>query len=118
MKIVPKEIPYKDRSEFLRGFLILIKQNKNVSEYEREMTMVIGKYFGFDEEFCEESLDYLLENQFISDEPAVFSDPEVAEYFITESFNILKQIHRLTDKEFNWLWKTADINKLKSFELE
>ncbi len=118
MKIVPKEIPYKDRSEFLRGFLILMKQNKNVSEYEREMAMVIGKYFGFDKEFCKDSINSILENEYISDEPPLFSDNKIAEYFVTESCNILKQLHRLTDKELNWLWKTADINKLKSIELE
>lgn len=112
MKIIPKEIPYKDRSEFLRGFLILIRQDKLICKYERNMTMVIGRYFGFDEEFCEESLDYLLDNQFISDEPAVFSDPEVAEYFVKETTNILKQIHPLTDGELNWLQKTAKVNNL------
>lgn len=117
MKIVPKEIPFKDRSEFLRGFLILIKQDKNVSEYERKMTMVIGKYFGFEEEFCKESINSILENEYVSDEPPLFSDNKIAEYFVTESFNILNQIHRLTDKELNWLWKTAEANQLRTFPM-
>lgn len=115
MKIVPKEIPYKDRSEFLRGFLILIRQNRTISTYEKNMAMVIGMYFGFDEEFCEESLDYLLGNEFISTEPAVFSDKIIAEYFVTESFNILKQIHHLTSEEINWLRRTAEANQIKTF---
>lgn len=115
MKIVPKEIPYKDRSEFLRGFLILIKQNKNVSEYEREMTMVIGKYFGFDEEFCKDSINLILENEYVSDAPPRFSNKLIAKYFVTESFNILNQIHKLSSDEINWLRKTAEANQLKLF---
>ncbi len=54
------ELTYKDRSEFLRGFLILVKKDNNISEFERKMIMVVGKYFGFAEEFCEESINTLL----------------------------------------------------------
>lgn len=115
MKIVPKEIPYKDRSEFLRGFLILIRQNKTISTYEKNMAMVIGMYFGFDEEFCEDSIDSILENEYISEEPPRFTNVSIAEYFITESLSILKQIHLLTAEEINWLKKTAEANQVKPF---
>lgn len=113
MRMIPKEIPYRDRSEFLRGFLILIRQNKKVSVYERNMTMVIGKYFGFDEEFCEESINSILENEYVSNDPPEFSSEPIAEYFVTESYNILKQIHLLTENELGWLKKTAEVNHIK-----
>lgn len=115
MKIVPKEIPYKDKSEFLRGFLILIRQNKEISIYERNMTMVIGKYFGFAKDFCNDSINSILENEYVSNNPPRFSSKSIAEYFVTESFNILNQIHMLSSDEISWLRKTAEVNQIKTF---
>ncbi|MAT59383.1 MAG: hypothetical protein CMF23_15530 [Ignavibacteriae bacterium] len=117
MEMIPKEIPYRDKSEFLRGFLLLIRQDKKISKYERNMTLVIGKYFGFDEEFCEESIDSILVNEYVSNDPPQFSSKSIAKYFVLESYNILKQIHLLTDTELEWLRKTAEANHLKG-ELE
>lgn len=112
MKIISKEIPHKDRSEFLRGFLILIRKDEVICKYERNMAMIIGKYFGFEEKFCEEALDNLLENEYISDEPPVFSSPEIAEFFVKETFRIINQIHSLQQDEIHWLFKTMEINEI------
>lgn len=106
------DITYKDRSEFLRGFLILIRKDKIISEHERNMTIVIGKHFGFAEDFCIESLDTLLENEFISEEPPVFSNSIIADYFVTESYRIISQIHPLGENEIRWLIKVAEVNKI------
>lgn len=106
------EITYKDRGEFLRGFLVLIRKNKNVNEHERAMSLIVGKHFGFAEDFCIESIDYLLENEFISEEPPAFSNGIIAEYFVNETYRILNQIHPLGKDEIAWLARTAEVNKI------
>ncbi|VAX16758.1 hypothetical protein MNBD_IGNAVI01-2664 [hydrothermal vent metagenome] len=106
------ELTYKDCSEFLRGFLVLVKKDNNICEFEKNMSMVVGEYFGFAEEFCEESIGALLENNFISEEPPIFSSKIIAEFFIEESYKILSQIHPLAPNEEEWLLKTAEANKV------
>ena len=61
-----KEIAYKDRSEFLRGFAAIIRKNNCGNPDEKIMFLIIGKYFGFEEEFCKESFEYLMRNKYIS----------------------------------------------------
>ena len=41
-----KEIAYKDRSEFLRGFAAIIRKNNCGNPDEKIMFLIIGKYFG------------------------------------------------------------------------
>lgn len=102
----------KDRGEFLRGFLVLVKKNKDITEFDKSMTMVVGKYFGFAEDFCKEALKNLLENEYISENPPVFSNPVIAEYFLKETYRIVEQIHPLAENERMWLSKTAEVNKI------
>jgi len=106
------ELTYKDCGEFLRGFLILVKKDNKICEFEKNMSMVVGEYFGFAEEFCEESINALLENNFISEEPPIFSSKSIAEFFIEESYKILSQIHPLAANEEQWLLKTAEANQV------
>ncbi|GBD91029.1 hypothetical protein BMS3Abin04_01753 [bacterium BMS3Abin04] len=112
------ELTYKDRSEFLRGFLVLVKKDNKVCEFEKNMAMVVGKYFGFAKEFCEESINALLENNFISEKPPIFSNKIVAEFFVKESYKILNQIHPLTHNKEQWLLKTAEANQVKHIILK
>ncbi|MBU0559795.1 MAG: hypothetical protein KKG93_09510 [Bacteroidetes bacterium] len=104
------EISYKDRSEFLRGFLILIRKDKIITIEERTMALIIGNYLGFAKDFCTESLDNLLKNEYISEEPPLFSNSIIANYFVRESFRIVDQIHILGEKEIRWITKTAKDN--------
>ena len=106
------EITLKDRGEFLRGFLVLVKKNKEISEFDKNMTMVVGKYFGFAEDFCKEALKNLMENEYISEEPPKFSNPVIAEYFLVEVYRILKQLHPLEHNEEHWFAKTAEVNQV------
>lgn len=108
------ELTYKDRGEFLRGFLILVKKDNKICESEKNMTKVVGKHFGFAEKFCEESINTLLENDFISEEPPIFSNKSIAEFFVKESYNIFSQIRNIETRERTWLIATANANKLNA----
>lgn len=106
------EITYKDRSEFLRGYLILIRKDKIINEQERTMSLIIRKHFGFAEDFCIESLANLLENEFISEEPPIFSNKIIADYFVRESYRITGQIRPLEEDVIKWFVKTAQANNI------
>ncbi len=45
----------------------------------------IGELLDFDPRFCEATLDELLKNPAITDEPVVFSSPEIAESFLADA---------------------------------
>ena len=106
------ELTYKDRSEFLRGFLILIKKDNKVTESEKNMALVVGNYFGFSQDFCENAIKVLLENEYISEKPPIFSNKCIAKFFIVESYKIFNQIHTLDQNEEEWLISTAALNQI------
>ncbi len=108
-----KEISYKDRSEFLRGFSVIIRKNNYCNSDEKTMFSIIGKHFGFEEEFCKESLEHLMINKYISEHPAVFTTKTVAEFFITDVAKIMVHTNSMTDASTEWLRKTTEANKVE-----
>ncbi len=101
-----------DKSNFLRGFLILIRKDNILEDEEKKMAMIIGKHFGFSESFCETAINELLENEFISEKPPVFSNQLIARFFLDESKNILMQIHGINIDEKIWLKQIAKANNI------
>ncbi|MBU2447063.1 MAG: hypothetical protein KJ666_16040 [Bacteroidetes bacterium] len=106
------EITYKDRGEFLRGFSVIIRKNRSGIMDEKTMFLIIGKYFGFGEEFCEKSLEHLMINKYISEKPAVFSNELVAEFFIKNVTKIMSQTQSMSNETIEWLHQTAKINNV------
>lgn len=107
-----KEINYKDRSEFLRGFATIIRKNNCGNADEKTMFSVVGKYFGFEKEFCEEAVEQLLVNKYISEHPAVFSNKPVAEFFVSDVAKIMLHTNSMSEASKEWLRKTAEANKV------
>ena len=106
------QFSYKDKGEFLRAFLIMIRKDKNINESEKQMTLVIGKYFGFEERFCKDAISQLLENEFLSEKPPVFSSKEIAHFFVKEVTRIMEQIKPMNDDEKEWLLEIAKVNNV------
>jgi len=107
-----KEIAYKDRSEFLRGFAAIIRKNNCGHPDEKTMFLTIGKYFGFEKEFCEKSLEQLMINKNVSEKPAVFTSKPVAEFFIKDVTKIMSHTNSMTRAAKEWLQLTAEANKI------
>jgi len=106
------EINYKDRSEFLRGFATIIRKNNCGNLDEKSMFSIIGLCFGFEEEFCKKSLDHLMVNQYISEEPAAFTTKPIAEFFIKDVTKIMTQTRSLSNGAKEWIQQTAEANKV------
>ncbi len=85
----------KDKSCYLKGLLVLIGKDKKISKNESDFIMNVGKRLGFDKSFCEEAINTLLENEYITDDPPVFSDQNFAKSFIEDAISIA-----ITDNDF------------------
>lgn len=105
-----KNLAYKDRSEYLRGFSVIMRKNKSNTNNERIMFSIIGNYFGFSGEFCKESLENLMRNKYLSEEPSLFSNTEVADFFIGDVIKIMDQTKSMSSEAIEWLQHTILVN--------
>ena len=101
-----------DKSNYLKGLLVLISKDNKVSEHERNFLLEVGKSLGFDKEFCEEAIETLLENEYISQEPPVFSKKEFAESFLRDGINLAVSDLEVDKNEINYLKAIAEVNKI------
>ncbi len=101
-----------DKSNYLRGLLILIKADKKVTVEEERMMMRICKVLGFEETFCRDAIKNLLENEYIADDAPVFSDEEFARSFIVDGLRLSAADGDMCDFEISYLEKTAFANEI------
>jgi len=99
-----------DRSNYLKGLLVLISKDKKISDDESDFIMKVGKTLGFDREFCEEAIETLLENNYISQEPPEFSNVEFARSFIEDAISVAITDNELSQLEIGYLKAIADKN--------
>ena len=101
-----------DRSNYLKGLLVLISKDKKISENESNFIMSVGKLLGFDKEFCQEAIETLLENEYISQEPPVFSSREFARSFIEDGISVAITDNNFDGLEISYLESIADKNQV------
>lgn len=99
-----------DKSNYLKGLLILIGKDRSISEEEKKAIRRLGKILGFDAKFCEDAMNELLENEYIVEEPPKFSTKEVALSFIKDGINLACSDGSYHLPELNWLISIADKN--------
>ncbi len=101
-----------DRSNYLRGLLILIGKDRKISEEEKELFRKLSDTLGFSKDFCETAMEELLENEYIMEEPPKFSNIEIAKLFIQDGIKLAfadKEIHLY---EMSWLRSVAEANSI------
>jgi len=101
-----------ERSECFRGYLLLIGKDRQISSEERILLLAIGKKLDFESRFCETSINDLLENKYISNEPPLFSCKEFAEGFLVDAVGIALADNELHSKELDWLSAIAKKNNI------
>ncbi len=106
------ELTVLDRSNYLKGLLILIGKDKNISETERNTFLQLSKLLGFNKTFCEDAINELLENQYIIEEPPIFSNLDIAKAFIKDGMRIAFSDKELHLYEMNWLKSVGDKNSV------
>ncbi len=101
-----------DGSVYFKGLLLLIRRDRNITEPEIALMKRIGKSLGFEREFCENTINHILENNYITDELPVFSSKELAEKFIKDGLFISFSDNEAHPLEEKWLESVAEINGL------
>lgn len=102
-----------DRSNYLRGLLLLVRQNNEVKDEEFCMIMKIGERLGFAHDFCNGALKDILDNEHIVDEPPKFSSKGVAEEFVKEGIKLAIVDNDLDLKELEWIDSVVRENELE-----
>jgi hypothetical protein len=105
-----------DKSLYLKGLLLLISKDKLVTDSERKFVMEAGKSLGFENKFCENAIDEILENDHIDGKPPKFSNREIAKYFINDGLTIALSDCDLHAEELKWLHITANENLISGLE--
>jgi len=106
------KLEFLDRSNYLKGLLVLIGKDNLVSEEERELVMKAGNKLGFEKQLCINAINEILENEYISTEPPKFIDQSVAKSFIVDGVKLAFVDHDYCDNEIEYLKSTAKINKI------
>jgi hypothetical protein len=96
-----------DKSNYLKGLLIVAKKDNKLAHAEKEMIRGIATKLGFAKDFYEDTLRNLLSNQYISELPVVFSNKQIAESFIKDGFMLAYSDNAVSDIELQWLYYTA-----------
>lgn len=106
-------IPVLDRSNYLKGLLITAKLDKQLSDKEKEIIKGISDKLGFATDFYNDVIRSLLSNQYISEEPILFSDRKIAESFLTDAIKLACSGSSISEAEMNWLNETAKVNLIE-----
>jgi len=86
-----------DRSLYYKGLILLIRKDHEIHDQEKKMMMTIGEMLGFETKFCAGTIEEILDNQHIIDEPPIFSETNIALCFIRDGLRLSAsdgQIHK------------------------
>jgi len=101
------KIPVIDKSNYLKGLLITARKDKKLAESEKKIIREIAERLGFSSDFYEETLQNLLRNKYLIEDPIRFSDIIIAESFITDALKLAFSDNKTPTIEIDWLKKTA-----------
>lgn len=101
-----------DASSYFKGLLLLIKKDRKVAESEVEMIKRIGKILGFEEEFCNQAIEGIMENKYVRDQPPKFSTRDLAVKFIQDGLTLALSDNEMHPAEEEWLKLVAELNGL------
>jgi len=107
------EILIQDKSSYLKGLLIIAKKDKVLAEAEERIIRQLAKKLGFSESFYEETLQSLLSNEYLSEDPLKFSDEKLSHSFIIDGLMLAYSDNVFNEREIDWLRQTAELNNIK-----
>lgn len=106
------DIPIKDKSNYLKGLLIVAKKDQQLADSEKKIIRGIGEKLGFAPDFYEDVLKDLLSNDYIIEDPIKFSNVKIAKSFIDDGLKLAYSDHKISDVEISWLSETAKHNEI------
>jgi hypothetical protein len=107
------KITLMDGVNYLKGLLLLIRKDHQVTDGEIRLMTRIGKALGFERKFCDDAIHEILENRHIVDEPPEFSTKKLAVKFIKDGLALASCDKEIHPSEEAWLRSTAEKNSLR-----
>lgn len=101
-----------DASNYFKGLLLLIRKDRKVTESEVQLMKRIGKALGFEEEFCDQAIKGILENEHVRDQPPKFSSKDLATRFVQDGLVLAFSDNEIHPSEEEWLKLVAELNGL------
>jgi len=101
-----------DRSLYFKGLLILSKIDADVTWEEKEVLKIVGETLGFNTEFYDTTINEIIENEHIKNEPLKFSSQQIANMFLRDAIKLAFSDSILHKKEYEWILECARINKI------
>jgi hypothetical protein len=105
---------YLDRSNYIKGLLLMIGKDQKITDEERDFLHNVAETLSFDKKFIESAMNELLENKYLGNEPPVFSQKQYAEAFLRDAIKLAFIDNDLASKEFDWLQSIAASNSLSN----
>jgi hypothetical protein len=106
------EISVLDKSNYLKGLLVIAKKDNKLTEPEKKIIRDIAIKLGFATDFYEETLKSLIANKYILDDPIQFANKKVAESFICDGLRLAFSDGPAPESEMKWLKKIAGANDI------
>lgn len=103
---------YLDRSNYLKGLLLLCGKDKKITNAEREFLLRVGKTLSFDQKFTETAIKELLINEHINNDPPLFSQKDYAEAFLRDAITLAFIDEDFNREEFDWILEIAEKNNI------
>lgn len=107
------EITFQDKSNYLKGLLIIAKKDNQLSDSEKKIIRRVGEKLGFASDFYEDILKNLLANKYIHDDPIKFSHIKIAKSFVDDGLRLIFSDNQFSDTELNWLKATSKENNIE-----
>ncbi len=101
-----------DASNYFKGLLLLIRKDRKVTESEIILMKRIGKALGFEEEFCDQAIRGILENEHVRDLPPRFASKDLAMKFVQDGLVLAHSDNEIHPAEEEWLKLVAEMNGL------
>lgn len=118
MKSVPGSIPNnltpQERSSYFRGLLLIMAADGRLDKNEISVIKEIGAQMDFETSFVDESIQNVLQNEFVSKRPPVFQDVGNAQHFLQSAIKIALADGTLDAVELKWLEEATYANRLSS----
>ena len=106
------EISILDKSNYLKGLLIIAKKDNQLAEQEKKIIRQFAMKLGFAQDFYEETLKSLLSNKYILEDPIIFSDKKIAESFIIDGLTLAHSDNSIVGVEIDYIKSVAIANQI------
>ena len=105
-------IQFSERGKYLRGLFVVARMDNSISATDRILLKNTAKYLGYSNDFYEEIVKTVMQNEFIPNDPVKFNSTALARYFISDALKLASADADICCEVVEWLKSTALLNSI------